>query len=162
MRTCSVDDCTKPPRTKSADLCPMHYHRWYRHGKLEANARNKQTGPGRRYRTRHDPDHPMAMANGTVYVHRAVLYDQLGPGPHPCHWCTRPLEWNHEDREHALQVDHLNSVGDDNRPANLVASCLRCNVARGAQARHQRLLAAGWWENHDTVGRSTGRKAPVA
>ena len=31
-RTCSIDGCTKPARTKSAELCPMHYHRWYRYG----------------------------------------------------------------------------------------------------------------------------------
>lgn len=30
MNTCSVDGCLKPARSKSATLCPMHYHRQYR------------------------------------------------------------------------------------------------------------------------------------
>jgi len=29
-RTCTVDGCSKPTRTKSAELCEMHYHRQYR------------------------------------------------------------------------------------------------------------------------------------
>lgn len=30
MKTCSIDGCAKPARTKSAELCKMHYHRQYR------------------------------------------------------------------------------------------------------------------------------------
>ena len=31
-RTCSIEGCGKPPRSRTAEWCPMHYHRWYRHG----------------------------------------------------------------------------------------------------------------------------------
>lgn len=30
MKTCSTSGCIKPTRTKSAELCKMHYHRQYR------------------------------------------------------------------------------------------------------------------------------------
>lgn len=31
---CTVDDCDKAARSRSASLCPMHYHRQYRYGTL--------------------------------------------------------------------------------------------------------------------------------
>ena len=38
-RTCSMPNCGKPPRSGSASLCKMHYHRQYRHGDPELTAR---------------------------------------------------------------------------------------------------------------------------
>lgn len=79
-RTCTVPDCEKPLRSPGAIYCGMHYHRWYRHG--DVNARG--VGPsapsashGRRYKRRFDPTHPMAMKNGSVWEHRAVLFDAI-------------------------------------------------------------------------------------
>jgi hypothetical protein len=72
-------------------------------------------------------DHPLATKSGLL-LHRQVLYDELGPGPHPCHWCKRPLDWPE------IAVDHLNGVRDDNRPENLVPSCSSpCNAHREAE-----------------------------
>lgn len=73
-------------------------------------------------------DHPLAWA-GQVLACRKVLYDAIGPGPHGCHWgCGRTLEWGGRD---GIQADHVNGDQADDRPENLVPSCISCNVRRG-------------------------------
>lgn len=166
-RTCAVPDCTKQPRSGSADLCPMHYHRWYRHGSVDLTAHEARISAshGRRYRWRYAPGHALASrANGKVYEHRMVLYDTIGPGPHACHWCKTQVDWLPKGEPAALQVDHLNGFGDDNHPDNLVPSCADCNIARAMQARADALRRAGWWANHDTIAglKSGGRRPRVA
>lgn len=162
--TCTIEGCEKPSRTKSAALCKMHYHRWYRHrdtGRTAAKA-DVTVSLGRRYRKRHQPDHPLAMANGYVYEHRAVLYDSIGLGPHPCHWCGGEVAWVGKCQPGELQPDHLNNDGADNRPENLVPSCRACNTTRGSQRRAQALREAGWWAGNDTVGKlAKGRKPRI-
>jgi hypothetical protein len=66
--------------------------------------------------------HPLAGRDGRALHHRVVLYDHLGPGPHPCAKCGRVLEWG------ALDVDHINCDKADNRPANLQPCCRSCNA----------------------------------
>lgn len=34
-KSCDVPGCGKPARSRTAELCPMHYHRLYRYGSLE-------------------------------------------------------------------------------------------------------------------------------
>lgn len=76
--------------------------------------------------------HPLAQKGG-VLEHRKVLYDLIGPGPHPCHWASRygceetSLEWSDGPR---LVVDHLDGDKQNNSPDNLVPSCTRCNSSR--------------------------------
>lgn len=41
-RTCTIDGCNKPARTKSAELCKMHYHRQYRNGSAGETAERKR------------------------------------------------------------------------------------------------------------------------
>ncbi len=164
--SCIVPHCDKPSRANLPNYCPMHYHRQYRHGRLEAQANQAgiTASNGRRYRSVYRPAHPLAQSNGKVYVHRAVLFDSIGPGPHSCHWCEVELDWLPKGDPAAITVDHLNAVGDDNRPENLVPSCQSCNGARGSQARHDALVAAGWWSEHDTIARlrNGGRRPRVA
>ncbi|WP_435233349.1 HNH endonuclease [Micromonospora aurantiaca (nom. illeg.)] len=152
--TCSVPGCTKPTRSRNADLCAMHYHRQYRHGDVHrtANTSGITVSLGRMYRALNLPRHPLAGKSGKVYEHRAVLFDRIGPGAHGCHWCGSVVHWDPTDGP-ALQVDHLNSLKDDNRPENLVPSCGGCNVARAQQARSRALREAGWWSGNDTVAR---------
>jgi len=70
-------------------------------------------------------DHPLAAANGTVLEHRKVLYDEIGAGPHPCHWgCCKQLAWPE------IFVDHLDDDGLNNDPPNLVVSCFSDNIHR--------------------------------
>ena len=161
--SCVLPDCDKPSRNpKSPALCPMHYHRQYRHGRTdaEANSSGVSVSHGRRYRRSYRPGHPVADKNGGGWEHRFVLYDAIGAGPHPCHWCKSPVDWVAKGEPGCLQVDHLNHIGDDNRPENLVPSCGPCNSARGMARRHRALVAAGWWSQHDTIARlrSGGRR----
>lgn len=81
--------------------------------------------------------HPLAH-RGSVREHRVILYDEIGPGLHPCHWCKKPVSWD-GDRIHGLHVDHLNNDRLDNRPENLVPSCLQCNWTRqnAAHMKHR-------------------------
>lgn len=164
-RTCSVPGCDKPSRSLNQPLCPMHYHRLYRHGSIDRTAHHGvvTASGGRRYRRRYMPGHPLAGSDGKVYVHRMVLFDSIGPGLHACHWCQRPVFWTlPKGKPNQLQVDHLNGMGDDNDPSNLVPSCPRCNTTRASQARADALRAAGWWSRHDTVAVSGGRQERVA
>jgi len=162
-RTCTVDECDNPPRSGKAEWCAKHYHRWYRHGSVDKTARTAgiSISKGRRYRSHHLPGHPLATPCGRVYDHQVVLYAAIGPGPHPCHWCTRPVRWDAgKAKPDRLTVDHLNDIGDDNRLANLVPSCPTCNTTRAVQAKAAALVAHGWWSNHDTIARLKRGRAP--
>jgi 5-methylcytosine-specific restriction endonuclease McrA len=160
-RTCAIDGCDKPTRSGAAEWCKMHYHRWYRHGSPHkmANAASapRVQGSETKYKIKDMPGHPVAGACGKVYVHRLVLFDAIGPGPHRCHWCNRLVDWSQPSDPDRLEVDHLNALKDDNRLANLVPSCGECNTNRGAQRRAELLRQAGWWSNNDTIARSVGR-----
>lgn len=162
--TCTIDECEKPARSKSAALCPMHYHRQYRHGDVTKSAFTTEVtaSKGRRYQVVYAPGHPVAGVRGMAYAHRIALHDSIGPGEHPCHWCGCLVSWDWP-RSHpaALQVDHLNDLGDDNAPSNLAPACRRCNPGRGAQRRSDALRAAGWWSGHDTVGALGTRRTRV-
>ena len=92
----------------------------------------------RKYKTKHSPGHPLLANKGLlVGTHRRVLYEKIGPGPHPCHWCKRPIDWmpGRGVVQGALLVDHLDNNSLNNTPNNLVPSCHKCNVCRGLQSR---------------------------
>lgn len=74
--------------------------------------------------------HPLAGPNGGVMEHRAVLYDKIGPGQHPCHHCGTVVEWGLD-----LHVDHLDDDPLNNDPDNLVPSCFPCNIHRTQRER---------------------------
>jgi hypothetical protein len=83
--------------------------------------------------------HPLAGKTGRVLEHRAVLFDEIGPGPHPCRWCGQSLRWVN------ICVDHLDDDRSNNALANLVPACRRCNSQRTDVLRrrgpHLRALA---------------------
>ena len=163
--TCTVDGCDKPRRSAGADYCKMYYHRWYRHGSVDKVSRGSgvTVSLGRRYKRMRAVGHPVADANGMAYVHRVVLFDEIGPGPHVCHWCDVEVDWLPRGMPGELQVDHLNNDGADNRAENLVPACRDCNAGRGAQRRMDALRDAGFWSNNDTIAalRSRGRTIRV-
>lgn len=163
--TCTVPECEKPLRSAKAKWCKMHYHRWYRHGDVNRVASGSEVSAshGRRYRIVTRQGHPLAGAAGRVYEHRLVLHDTIGPGSHPCHWCGVVLSWSSTRGDaDCLMVDHLNAIGDDNRPENLVPACVGCNNTRGAQARAEALRKAGFWSQHDTIaGLKSGARRPA-
>lgn len=164
--TCTLDGCEKPSRNpKSPALCPMHYHRQYRHGSVErvATTSDISVSLGRRYRHMSVPvGHPLRDKSGRAYAHRVVLFDEIGPGPHPCHWCGDLVDWVPKGQPDCLQVDHLDGDGANNQPSNLVPSCGGCNSTRALQARSAALRASGWWSEHDTVAQlADGRRALI-
>lgn len=78
--------------------------------------------------------HPLANHHGAVFEHRKVLYDDVGEGPHPCHWHAMSgcghieLEWRD------IHVDHLDDDPTNNDLDNLVVSCSGCNWGRSRTA----------------------------
>ena len=123
---CKVDFCDRPH--KGHDLCALHLVR-HRRG-------NPMNGPLRkpsayRYVIVTRRDHPLAMKNGRVAVHRMVLFDAVRGGRLPCFWCGTPLAWNVDRKDpNALYVDHLNHNRRCNEDTNLVPSCNSCNAGR--------------------------------
>ena len=91
-----------------------------RHGKPLTRAR---------YMTQARKGHPTAHADGRVRIHRATLYDAIGPGVHACHWCRREVEW-FAPGDRALVADHLDGDTWNNATDNLVPACDNCNKAR--------------------------------
>lgn len=86
-----------------------------------------------RYLTQKRPGHPTAHGDGRVRIHRAVLFDKIGPGVHACHWCEREIEW-FATGSRGIAADHLDRNTWNNDPANLVASCPGCNASRHVSA----------------------------
>ena len=87
-----------------------------------------------RYHYVNRPEHPLAGIDGRVAEHRVILYEKIGPGWHPCHWCGQKVRWlktGGKTSHTALAVDHINQNSLDNHTGNLVPSCHACNANRG-------------------------------
>lgn len=122
--------------------CGREYRPWtkarglYCSRTCAAHANIKDPADRLHRRWRHLPDHPLTGKTGKVLSYRAALYDSIGPGEHPCHWCDRPVTWTVRNGRGItvteLAVDHLD--GDDHNDAvkNLVPSCNPCNTLRGS------------------------------
>lgn len=129
---CALDGCPRPKYCKG--LCVMHYDRLRRRGDVgtvESERRARGTGhvTDYGYLWTSIPGHPLATAQNKVAVHRVVLYERIGPGRHPCHWCGKSLPWM-GGADVAINVDHLDHNRLNNDPDNLVPSCLDCNTKR--------------------------------
>lgn len=127
LAKCKVEGCDKLANRIGAGLCEACYMRLRRNGdtalpKPPRGWSEHSSG----YKKLKKPDHPLAGRNGEVFEHRVVLFDLLGDGKHPCHWCGRELEWSQ------IAVDHLDENKKNNAPENLVVSCTYCNRQRGA------------------------------
>lgn len=130
--SCTLDDCDGGLYARG--LCVMHYAREMREGSAgEAERRRRPRGEGHinadGYLILCRPGHPLAGAQGKVRANRVVLFDQLGPGEHPCHWCGVELPWQGEPSRR-INADHLDGDTLNNDPANLVPACLACNTGR--------------------------------
>jgi hypothetical protein len=136
-RRCSIKGCDGLSRTRRSGTCHKHYHRFYRTGSFDLET-GKPAAPVYRnwtvaqhgYVVKLCKDHPAASAGGYLYQHRAVLYEMIGPGAHPCRWCGDVVEWGAKGAR-KLVADHLDSDKRNNVPENLAASCHRCNSTRG-------------------------------
>lgn len=82
------------------------------------------------YRWVSAPHHPLADKRGRVAEHRWLLFERIGPGEHPCHWCGDLVCWMQGMAPAALIADHVDGDSRNNDPANIVESCVRCNSLR--------------------------------
>lgn len=133
MTTCLIEPCERQPYCRG--FCTMHYSRLRRHGDPETILQRLDgegwiTPDG--YLVMSDPKHPLANPNGRVREHRRVLYDAIGPGPHPCADCGELLEWKTSLRTHegAITVDHRDRNKLHNVLENLDPVCSACNTKR--------------------------------
>ena len=128
---CSVDGCVRPLYCRGK--CLMHYNRELKgiEGGAEPLRRAFGTGSvnGDGYWVFHDSSHPLSNAQGKLLGHRAVLFDAIGAGVHPCHWCEKPLTWRGA-ADARINGDHLDHNKLNNDISNLVVSCLDCNTKR--------------------------------
>lgn len=112
----------------------MHYSRLRLRGEIgDANPMRAELGSGSvngdGYVIFGKQIHPLAGAQGKLLEHRQVLYDAIGPGPHPCKWCSKMLTWKGTPGLR-INVDHLDFDRVNNVLLNLVVSCLDCNTKR--------------------------------
>ncbi|AFR03268.1 HNH endonuclease [Pectobacterium carotovorum] len=117
-------ECTHYPRK---GICQMHYFRMMRYGTYEltrSGKRKDRSHNAKGYQMLHLPNHPLAMANGTVYEHRKVVYDKYGDDLPPCEKCGKHIDWK------TAHIDHKDEVVDNNKPENLRVLCRACNVMR--------------------------------
>lgn len=137
---CAVDGCERP-RVKQARgryrYCSAHKSRLQRQGDVCADqpVRTHTPGPwatGNGYLDVAAAGHPMAGQNGHARQHRVVLFDAIGPGAHPCHWCGMSVTWDlsHPASSGALTVDHVDHDRTNTALSNLVPSCHPCNARR--------------------------------
>lgn len=140
---CPVDGCNSPrERGQSGGwrrLCRGHRARQERIGDLMVDkplgfqkvSFGQGSDDGHGYIVDFKPGHPLAMKNAKVRRHRWVLYDKIGPDPHPCHWCAQTVHWAPVDGQERLTADHLDGDITNNRLENLVPACTGCNTGRG-------------------------------
>jgi hypothetical protein len=129
---CTANGCERRPQRNW--LCEMHADRVESSGDPgPADAVKAPAGSGY---TRDDgyievrrPGHPLARKDRAL-LHRIVLWDRIGPGPHPCNWCGRSVDWSYGLTGDVLVADHLDHDTANNDSANLVPSCHPCNSAR--------------------------------
>lgn len=137
-KPCAIEGCTRPRAPQGGrrgrghySICYAHMRRKYSCGDLREDVPIRTLAPAGTgtvkygYRILYLPDHPLAHRDGNVQEHRVVLYDAVGPGAHPCHWCGRSVTWGGD-----LQVDHVDGHKLNNARENLAPSCSRCNSNR--------------------------------
>lgn len=112
---------------------------------------NWKENPRSAYRKTQLPEgHPLAEGKSrSIQVHQLVLWDKIGSGTHPCHYCATPVTWLaprfSKDR---LETEHLDRDRLNNGPENLVPCCRTCNQRNRAMnvgdGEPWRLHAGGW------------------
>jgi hypothetical protein len=126
---CDVDGCDK--EIKRNRQCAMHAWRFETYGSYELPPPSEMHYSSEGYIKVRANGHPLADAGGWAYKHRVVLWDKIGPGEHPCHWCATPIWWDLPRGSVArLTADHVDWDKENNEPENLVPACLPCNSVR--------------------------------
>lgn len=128
---CTIDGCESP--SNRGRYCGLHRGRMERYGTPDGPApRPTRRTHASGYELVKCVGHPVAQKGGWAFEHRVVLYDAIGGGTHPCHWCGRPVRWTSGQPvpADALVVDHLDDNRRNNDRTNLVPSCFLCNSGR--------------------------------
>lgn len=126
-KKCMVDDCDRDAMYKKACLCQKHYFRMMRYGTTSLTrhgVKKDKTKNKEGYVMIYDPSHPLAMKNGRVYEHRAVVFNLIGMSLESCDICGKHVSWGN------VHIDHIDMVVDNNSPSNLRPLCPSCNTAR--------------------------------
>ena len=80
------------------------------------------------------PTHPLATKNGYVAEARMLLFDKVGVGSHPCHYCKKMVNWKvligRGTESDCIVVDHIDNNWRNNKLSNLAVSCQACNGSR--------------------------------
>lgn len=113
---------------------------------------------GEGYRLIYKPGHAMARKSGFALEHRVVLFDHIGDGPHPCHWCGKSMDW-HGTQATGVCVDHLDDDRLNNRTDNLVPACVGCNSKRGKRRVRPESVVPSFMSNVALRTRSAGEAA---
>lgn len=133
--TCAVLSCGRP--YAASGYCRRHYRRIRETGSLDRRVPAESRGiPRGAYVEVVRPGHPLAGRRNGAALHRVVLYDVIGPGSHPCHWCGSEVSWDaprYSPQE--LQADHIDQDRSNNDAANLVPTCGPCNTSRSSTTR---------------------------
>lgn len=125
--SCQVSGCDRA--YKSGGYCSLHLGRMKRHGSTDLPERPKLSP--KKYHLVKIVGHPLAHANTErVYVHRAVLFEQIGWMRVPCFWCGTRIRFSKGMEPDALIPDHLDHDRHNNDLSNLVPACNRCNCSR--------------------------------
>lgn len=130
---CKVDECNRSNHAKG--YCTMHYRRFVKTGSPDGLLRapnGSGTVSSEGYRWIYAPTHALARTKRQILEHRVVLYDSIGGGDHPCHWCGVIVSWDlsYPADPLALIVDHVDEDKLNNDETNLVPSCNACNIRR--------------------------------
>ena len=124
-KVCRIDGCEKPWRGATQDICPMHYHRFYRNGTYDTViCRKPILYHSAGYIQIDAKDHPLSDSSGYVYEHRKVFYEHNGEGPFNCYICQKEVVWK------GMHIDHYDKVKTNNNIENLNACCSGCNSGR--------------------------------
>lgn len=133
---CVIEGCHRP-RCYSSGICNTHYYRLKRTGTVKTKEFKYRVVQSNGYIAlggEITKTHPLRIKNSKyLYEHRVVLYDSIGPGSHPCHWCGTLVEWKTTGLcvKGSLVPDHLDGDKTNNDLSNLVPACNACNAARG-------------------------------
>jgi len=150
---CGGSFTPRPTATRPGRFCSTAcYH-------ASGAPRGKKLDRVKAQRMRSAPGHPIAPPGGVVAVARLVLYDKIGPGSHPCHWCDESVRWIvgcGPGEPGTLIADHLDWDRNNDNPENLVASCHRCNVNRTRTGKGRSIA-----DDELTVSRTRGRTRAI-
>lgn len=127
---CKIEGCDSECRYMEQRVCQKHYFRMMRYGTYELikkGKRKSRSQNARGYQMLHMPEHPLAMANGCVYEHRAVIYAKYGENLPDCEICGKPLNWLN------AHIDHIDENVINNSESNLRPLCVGCNTVTNIQ-----------------------------